>query len=101
MTREELFHAWNPRKLANQAEFDKMMHDINNEQTCVNHPLLDRDRELSRQREQLFTQINAMKVQLNAIKMQRLELEQQKKEINRMYHELKHQLIEWNPKVCE
>jgi hypothetical protein len=42
-----------------------------------------------------------MKIQLNAIKMQRLELEQQKKEINRMYHELKHQFIEWNPKVCE
>lgn len=97
MNREMIMQAWQPRKLANQVEFDKMMHDINDEQTRANHPLLDRDRDLSRQREQLFTQINAMKVQLNAIKMSRLELEQQKKEINRAYHEVKHKFIELNP----
>lgn len=87
-----------PRQLESQVEFDRMMSTLNAEQTRINHPYLDRDRELARQREMLETQKQAISIQLNQIKIERLELEQKRKDINRIFHELKHELIIANPR---
>ena len=87
-----------PHKVQSQVEFDELMHAINNEQSIENHPYLDRLRELNRRQTLIHAEIQAMKVQLNAIKVERLEIEQKQKDMNRMYYQLKHELIELNPK---
>ena len=79
-------------------EFDRLMSEMNTEQTHLNHPYLDRERELAKQRELLETQKQAINIQLNQIKVERLELEQKRKEINRVFHDLKHDLIMLNPR---
>ena len=74
------------------------MSEMNTDQTHLNHPYLDRERELAKQRELLETQKQAINIQLNQIKVERLELEQKRKEINRVFHDLKHDLIMLNPR---
>ena len=98
MTQEELLKKYPTHKVQSQVEFDELMHAINNEQSIENHPYLDRLRELNRRQTLIHAEIQAMKVQLNAIKVERLEVEQKQKDINRMYYQLKHELIELNPK---
>lgn len=71
---------------------------MNAEQTEMNHPLLDRDRELAKQRQNLMMQMDAIKIQLKGIAVERLELEQKRKDINRLFHELKHDIIMLNPR---
>lgn len=70
---------------------------MNREQTLLNHPYLDRDRELAKQRSMLETQRNAIQIQIKQNQMERIELEQKRKDINRLFHELKHELIQLNP----
>lgn len=71
---------------------------MNAEQTALNHPYLDRDRELAKQRENLMMQMDAIKIQLKGIAVERIELEQKRKDINRVFHELKHDIIMLNPR---
>ena len=87
-----------PVKCENHIEFDERMHAINNQQSLDNYPYLDRLRELNKQKTLIETQMQALKVQLNSIKVERLDIEQKQKDINRVYHQLKHELIELNPK---
>ena len=98
MTEQEIRVMFTPVKCENQTEFDERMHAINNQQSIENHPYLDRIRELNKQCALIETQKQALNVQLNAIKVERLELEQKQKDINRIFHALKHELIELNPK---
>lgn len=97
MNEKEIRAMYAARKCENQMEFDRLMTEMNEEQTRLNHPLLDRDRELSRQRELLETQKQAINIQLGTIKVERIALEQKRKDINRLFHELKHGLIMVNP----
>ena len=98
MTVEEIKAKYEARKCETQIEFDRLMSEMNDEQTHFNHPYLDRERELAKQREMLETQKQAINIQLNAIKVERLELEQKRKDINRVFHDLKHELIMLNPR---
>ena len=74
------------------------MSQMNADQTAMNHPYLDRDRELAKQCQNLMMQIDAIKIQLKGIAVERLELEQKRKDINRLFHELKHEIITLNPR---
>lgn len=98
MREKEIREKYPPRQLASQVEFDRVMSTMNQEQTELNHPYLDRDRELAKQRENLMMQMEAIKIQLKGIAVERLELEQKRKDINRLFHELKHDLIMANPR---
>ena len=98
MNEKEIRAKYEARKCENQMEFDRLMSEMNTEQTHLNHPYLDRERELAKQRELLETQKQAINIQLNQIKVERLELEQKRKEINRVFHDLKHDLIMLNPR---
>lgn len=98
MNIQEIRGKYPPRKLNSQAEFDNMMAEMNVEQTVMNHPYLDRDRELAKQRQNLMMQMDAIKIQLKGIAVERLELEQKRKDINRLFHELKHDIIMLNPR---
>ena len=98
MNEKEIREKYKAKKLANQIEFDSLMSFMNTEQEHMNHPFLDRERELNKQKELLEQQKQAINIQLNAIKVERLDIEQKRKDINRVFHELKHELIMLNPR---
>ena len=98
MTVEEIRAKYEARKCETQMEFDRVMSEMNTEQTHLNHPYLDRERELAKQKELLEQQKQAINIQLNAIKVERIDLDQKRKEINRVFHDLKHELIMLNPR---
>jgi len=98
MNEKEIRAKYEAQVCATQMEFDRLMSEMNTDQTHLNHPYLDRERELAKQRELLETQKQAINIQLNQIKVERLELEQKRKEINRVFHDLKHDLIMLNPR---
>ena len=98
MNKEEIIEKYSGHICATQMEFDRIMSEMNQEQTQLNHPYLDRDRELVKQREMLMTQKSAINIQLNQIRIERTEIEQKRKEINRVFHDLKHELIMLNPR---
>ena len=98
MNEKEIRAKYEAQVCATQMEFDRLMSEMNKEQTHLNHPYLDRERELAKQRELLETQKQAINIQLNQIKVERLELEQKRKDINRVFHDLKHELIMLNPR---
>ena len=97
MNEQEIRARFEARKLESQIEFERMMNEMNTVQTHLQHPYLDRERELLKQRQLLMQQKSAINIQLNAIKVERLDLEQKRKNINRLFHELKHELIVLNP----
>ena len=98
MNKEEIIEKYSGHICATQIEFDRIMSEMNQEQTQLNHPYLYRDRELVKQREMLMTQKQAINIQLNQIKIERVGIEQKRKEINRVFHDLKHELIMLNPR---
>ena len=98
MNEKEIREKYPPRKVESQGEFDKYMSVLNNEQTLLNHPFLDRQRELAKQLKLIETQKQALNIQLNAIKVENLELEQKMKDLNRVFHQLKHEMAVMNPK---
>ena len=98
MNEKEIRAKYEARKCETQIEFDRLMAEMNDEQTHLNNPYLDKERELAKQREMLETQKQAINIQLNTIKVERLELEQKRKDINRVFHDIKHELIMLNPR---
>ena len=98
MNEKEIRAKYEARKCETQMEFDRVMSEMNTEQTHLNHPYLDRERELAKQKELLEQQKQAINIQLNAIKVERIDLDQKRKEINRVFHDLKHELIMLNPR---
>lgn len=58
MNEQEIRAKYQIRPLDTQIEFDRIMHEINEDQTRLNHPYLDRERELIKQRDLLLTQKN-------------------------------------------
>ena len=97
MNEKEIREKFAPRKCESQAEFDRIMSEMNVEQEHLNHPYLDQERELLRQIDLLNSQKAAIFVQINTIQMRRRDIEYNRKEINRVFHDLKHQLIQLNP----
>ena len=98
MNEKEIRAKYEARKCETQMEFDRVMSEMNTEQTHLNHPYLDRERELAKQKELLEQQKQAINIQLNAIKVERIDLDQKRKEINRVFHDLKHEFIMLNPR---
>ena len=98
MNEKEIRAKYEARKCETQMEFDRVMSEMNTEQTHLNHPYLDRDREIAQQRENIRIQMQALKTQDAALKIERMDLEQKRKDINRIFHDLKHELIMLNPR---
>lgn len=97
MNEQEIRGKYPPQVVETQIEFERIMSEMNTEQTRLNHPYLDRDREIAVQRENIKIQIQALKQQDSSLKMERLALEQKRKDINRVFHDLKHEFIMLNP----
>ena len=109
MNQEELMAKYQPRQLENQVEFETIMSEMNNEQSLLNHPYIDRKMEIIKKRELLMIQLNSVKSQLAALSVEYQDIEAKQKEINRAYHAVKHEFILLNPRerfikpreVCE
>lgn len=74
------------------------MTQMNEEQTHINRPFIDRELELAKQRKMLETQKQSINIQLNQIKLESIELEQKRKDINRVFYDLKQELLKANPR---
>lgn len=97
MNCKEIREKYQPKEVSTQIEFDRIMQEMNTEQTHMNHPYLDREREISVARENIKVQIQALHQQDSALKMERISIDQKRKDINRVFHDLKHELIMLNP----
>jgi hypothetical protein len=98
MNQEELMAKYQPRQLDNQVEFETIMSEMNNEQSLLNHPYIDRKMEIIKKREMLMIQLNSVKTQLAALSAEYQDIEIKMKEINRAYHAVKHEFIVLNPR---
>jgi hypothetical protein len=98
MNEQELRTKWAPRVLESQIEFDRVMNDINNEQTMMCGPLLDRQRELNIQQMMLENQRRELGIKMDELKIECHEIEGERKALCRAYHEIKHGFIVLNPK---
>ena len=96
MNEKEIRAKYEARKCETQMEFDRLMSEMNTEQEHLNHPYLDRERELAKERQLLEQQKQAINIQLNAINVVRIDIVQKRKEINRVFHDLKHELVMLN-----
>ena len=98
MNFEKIKAKYQPRQLENQVEFDAIMSAINQEQGELNRPFIDRKMEITKQRELLNIQKQAINQQLSALSVEYQEIEAKAKAINRPFHDLKHEFITLNPR---
>ena len=97
MNEKELRERFAARKAESQSEFERMMSDMNSEQSLMNAPLIDRESALQRERESIKLQINALQQRSICLNLDLMNIVQERKEINRTFHQLKHELIMMNP----
>ena len=74
------------------------MKKLNNEQTLVNHPWIDAKKEVEKKKALVKIQLSSLHSQLQALRAEWLEIDQQQKDFNRICHDIKHEMIELNPK---
>lgn len=98
MTLEEIKAKFPPRQLENQMQFDAVMGEINQQQTKLNHPLIDLKREIVKKRELLNIEKQAINQRISALSVEYQDTEAKQKEINRALHDLKHEWIVTNPR---
>ena len=84
--------------MESQCEFEKMMGCINADQSLANQPFIDKEDELKVEYERTELDLLDVRKRFSEIRLKRMELEKQKRDVNRMYHSLKHDLIELNPR---
>ncbi len=87
-----------PRKVNSQQEFDNYMGLLNEQQTAAVRPIIDEEKSIIQQRENIQMEILALRQQQSALKMKLLDTEKRHKATNRVFHDLKHEMIVLNPK---
>lgn len=98
MNVEEIMAKYQPRQLENQVQFEEIMRKMNNDQSLLNHPYIDRKTEIVKKRELLKIQMNSVKTQLSALSAEYQDIEAKQKEVNRAYYAVKHEFITLNPR---
>jgi predicted ATP-binding protein involved in virulence len=98
MNKEEIKAKYQPRQLENQAQFEDIMHRMNQEQGELNRPYIDRKLEIAKQRELLKIQKQAINQQLSALSIESQGIDQELKPINRLFHDIKHEFCILNPR---
>lgn len=95
---QEIRAKYQPRPLESQVEFEAVMEAMNNEQTSLNRPFIDRRMEIAKERQLLNLQKQAINQQLSALSIEYQDIEMKAKTVNRMFHDLKHEWIVMNPR---
>lgn len=86
------------RDCENQVEFETWMTDINAVQHALIDPFDKKIGEMNQRKANLFTQRSAINIQLDQLKQERVAVEQERRDICAIFHELKHAMIERNPR---
>ena len=97
MNEKELREKYPPRQLGSQAEFDRIMNEIDTDQIHLCRPLVDQDDSLLSQLLSLENHKRAIDMEIIAVKLDRQGVERKRRVINRMFHDLKHEFIMLNP----
>ena len=98
MNEKDIKAKYQPREVDSQVEFETIMQEMNNEQSLLNHPYIDRKAWIVKQRELLNIQKHAINQQLSALSLEYQDIEAKQKEINRAFHAVKHEFIVMNPR---
>lgn len=94
---EEIKARFQPRKLKSQAEFDRVMCEINAANADHSHTYDDAIRNMRIQKEEKRKRISALYGEIHDINTLILNLEQKKKELNRMFYDIKGEFMHLNP----
>lgn len=97
MKENEIRAKFKARKCENENEFQRMMREMNDEQTMLNHPFVDKEMNIMHEKLQINAQIQELRCKVTALNLELQEVMREKKQINRLFHELKHALIMSNP----
>ena len=97
MKENEIRAKFKARKCENENEFQRIMREMNDEQTMLNHPFVDREMSIMSEKLQINAYIQELHCKIAALNLELQKVMREKKQINRLFHELKHDLIMSNP----
>lgn len=97
MNEKELRERFAPRKVESQIEFERIMSDMNAEQTRMNRPYMDSEYQIGVRRQTLKQQVNSLNQQITTLNLELMQQQNERKQMNRLFHDLKHELIMMNP----
>ena len=97
MKENEIRAKFKARKCENDNEFQRIMREMNDEQTMLNHPFVDKEMDIMSEKLRINAQIQELQCKMAALNLELQEVVLEKKQINRLFHELKHALICANP----
>lgn len=98
MTEKEIRGNYPPHKVNSQCEFDDFMNRLNTEQTIINHPWIDAKKEIEKKKALIKVQFASLQASMSALRAEWLDIDMKQKEFNRICHDIKHEMIELNPK---
>lgn len=96
--KETLRQRFAARDCENQHEFDMWMQEANAVQHTFVDPYDKRLGEFTQRRASLMAQKSAINIQLDMLKQERVDVESARREVCALFHELKHAMIERNPR---
>lgn len=98
MNEKEIRERFAAHPVENQVEFEAWMAEINAVQFGLVEPYDTRLRDITKRRSNIVAQKSALNIQLDMLKQERATVEDERREICAVFHELKHAMIQLNPR---
>lgn len=98
MNEKEIREHFAAHPVENQVEFEAWMAEINATQFGLVEPYDTRLRDITKRRSNIVAQKSALNIQLDMLKQERATVEDERREICAVFHELKHAMIQLNPR---
>ena len=94
----ELQKRFAPKECETQIEFERLMSELQEENTKKITPYNDRINAINHDLLLADKKLHELHAHMDKMRLERMEVEQDAKDINRIFHQLKHQLIMRNPR---
>lgn len=98
MNEKEIREHFAAHPVENQVEFEAWMTEINAAQFGLVEPYDTRLRDITKRRSNIVAQKSALNIQLDMLKQERATVEDERRQICAVFHELKHAMIQLNPR---
>ena len=98
MNEKEIREHFAAHTVENQVEFEAWMAEINAVQASHVNPLDRHIGQINQRHANIMTQKRALNIQLDQLKQERVDVEQRRRDICAVFHELKHAMIQLNPR---
>lgn len=98
MNEKEIREHFAAHNVENQVEFEAWMAEINAVQFGLVDPYDTRLRDITKRRSNIVAQKSALNIQLDMLKQERATVEDERRQICAVFHELKHAMIQLNPR---